>query len=329
MQNSVMLVSKSVHEINFTVTFDANGGVTPIHSMNATVGIKLGELPVPTFGDKYFNGWYTEKTGGSKVTEDSLAGLETIALHAHWIDPIEITWNATANGGTLEENTYKYYPGVSFGVLPKANGPVDKPNLAGWYTTQSEGGEQININSIVPSETTTYYARYNSYNDPIGVVICDTANLYFNLYNHHSDYWGECSVENEEMHWRTGKQDSVYFTGDDSCQYGLSTTVTGPGTFSFYAMASTEGEWDGMVFFMDSITDKWELCDMAMSYVNGERNNQPYVYGGFAYGGMGWSLQSLSIPEGEHTLYLLYVRDAGGSGGENKVWLSGVSWIST
>lgn len=328
MQNSAMLVSRSVHEIAFTVTFDANGGVSPLHSKDAVVGKPLGELPVPTFGDKYFAGWFTGVESGERVTEDTVAGIDVYVLHAHWVDPVEITWNATANGGTLVENSYKYYPGYPFGVLPQATGSVEFPYLDGWYTTQSEGGENITEDSIVPSEPTTYYARYIDYNDPIGAVICPTKNLHFDEFNGWIDeYTGSFGIEENSAFWRTGSQDSVYITGPDLCVYGLKSDVEGPGILSFYAMASTEGGYDGMVFFMDSV-DMNDVTSNESEFVRGNNNNIPYIYA-VANGDCDWREINFEIPNGNHTLYWLYIRDTSVSEGYNKTWLSGVQWRET
>lgn len=70
--------------ITYTVSFDANGGE-----------VKDAELP-NTFDKDYslttasrygytFDGWYTAKTGGSKVTEDTqMTRAENHTLYAHW-----------------------------------------------------------------------------------------------------------------------------------------------------------------------------------------------------------------------------------------------------
>ena len=44
-------------ENSYTVTFDANGGTTPISSKEVTVGLPYGELPTPTRSGYTFKGW--------------------------------------------------------------------------------------------------------------------------------------------------------------------------------------------------------------------------------------------------------------------------------
>ena len=58
----------------YTVSFDANGGTLAAGKEKKTVafGSPYGELPVPGRADYTFLGWYTEKTGGDRVTEDAV-----------------------------------------------------------------------------------------------------------------------------------------------------------------------------------------------------------------------------------------------------------------
>ena len=67
----------------YTVTFDGNGGVPYVTSMT-TIDQKLPELPTATRSGSYsFNGWYTEKNGGTKITMATVFDKDTI-VYAHW-----------------------------------------------------------------------------------------------------------------------------------------------------------------------------------------------------------------------------------------------------
>lgn len=82
----------------YTVTFDANGGSVPPAMAMKTVkyGQAYGELPMPymgymnPFAPMYeFDGWYTDPTGGVKVTEDTIVETtEDHTLYAHWSEVI-------------------------------------------------------------------------------------------------------------------------------------------------------------------------------------------------------------------------------------------------
>ena len=67
----------------YTVTFDGNGGVPSVPSMT-TIDQKLPELPTATHSSRYsFDGWYTEKNGGTKITTATLFDNDT-TVYAHW-----------------------------------------------------------------------------------------------------------------------------------------------------------------------------------------------------------------------------------------------------
>lgn len=67
------------------ISFDPNGGSVSEISMT-TVNQQLLSMPVPERIGYDFDGWYTEKEGGTHVTVSSriYSGDET--LYAHWID---------------------------------------------------------------------------------------------------------------------------------------------------------------------------------------------------------------------------------------------------
>ena len=67
----------------FTVIFDGNGGTPSVGSMTTT-NRKLTSLPSASRSGSYsFDGWYTEKSGGTKVTMDTVFSANT-TVYAHW-----------------------------------------------------------------------------------------------------------------------------------------------------------------------------------------------------------------------------------------------------
>ena len=67
----------------FTVTFDGNGG-TPSAGSMTTTNQKLTSLPSASRSGSYsFNGWYTEKSGGTRITTDTVFSANT-TVYAHW-----------------------------------------------------------------------------------------------------------------------------------------------------------------------------------------------------------------------------------------------------
>ena len=68
----------------FIVTFDAGGG-TPSAGSMTTTNRKLTSLPGASRSGSYsFDGWYTEKSGGTKITTDTVFHAKT-TVYAHWI----------------------------------------------------------------------------------------------------------------------------------------------------------------------------------------------------------------------------------------------------
>ena len=67
----------------FIVTFDGNGG-TPSAGSMTTSNRKLTSLPSASQSGSYsFDGWYTKKSGGTKITTDTVFSANT-TVYAHW-----------------------------------------------------------------------------------------------------------------------------------------------------------------------------------------------------------------------------------------------------
>ena len=76
----------------YTITFNGNGGTPSVTSMT-TIDQKLPELPIATRSGRYsFDGWYTEKNGGTKITTATLFDKAT-TVYAHW------TYTGSTGGG--------------------------------------------------------------------------------------------------------------------------------------------------------------------------------------------------------------------------------------
>lgn len=69
--------------IGYEITFDANGGQCGTTSMYTDTTGKLSALPTPTRGGYTFNGWFTEQSGGTAVTAETVYDKNT-TLYAHW-----------------------------------------------------------------------------------------------------------------------------------------------------------------------------------------------------------------------------------------------------
>lgn len=67
------------------ITLDANEGTVATTSKEVYYGDAFGTLPTPTRDYYTFDGWYTAKNGGEKVTADTVVKeIGDITLYAHW-----------------------------------------------------------------------------------------------------------------------------------------------------------------------------------------------------------------------------------------------------
>lgn len=66
----------------YDVKLDTNGGTADIKTISVLAGEKYGNLPAATRKGYTFKGWYTKKTGGKKVSNDTKAAAGT--LYAGW-----------------------------------------------------------------------------------------------------------------------------------------------------------------------------------------------------------------------------------------------------
>ena len=93
----------------YNITFDANGGsVAPVSATTGNDG-KLTSLPTPTHTSPYmtFDGWYTGKTGDTKVTADTVFTSDT-TIYARWNADyaIEVTLNGYEPGKKVADTTF-------------------------------------------------------------------------------------------------------------------------------------------------------------------------------------------------------------------------------
>jgi len=72
-------------DIRVTVLFNANGGNVSTTSKTVIYGKSYGGLPIPTRSGYSFDGWYTERDGGLRVTEITpVTAKSDHTLYAHW-----------------------------------------------------------------------------------------------------------------------------------------------------------------------------------------------------------------------------------------------------
>ena len=115
----------------FTITFDGNGGTPYVGSMTTT-NQKLTSPPSASRSGSYsFDGWYTEKSGGTKITTDTVFSANT-TVYAHW------TYTGGGGGG--------YNPPVTYYTLRfETGGGSDIPSVREAYNAY------IDLTGYVPT----------------------------------------------------------------------------------------------------------------------------------------------------------------------------------
>lgn len=88
-KTSLIEVDDSMQEV-VTITFQANSGLINENGTDQTTvtreytsGEVYGTLPIPKRSGYVFDGWYTSRTGGTRISESSTV-TTTRTLYAHW-----------------------------------------------------------------------------------------------------------------------------------------------------------------------------------------------------------------------------------------------------
>lgn len=157
----------TVTPASYLVTLDPNGGRVSPTSTAVTIGKKYGPLPTPTRTGYSFDGWYTDQTGDTKVTETTTVGANPPAtLYAHWTaKKYLVTLNA--NGGKIDTTSgqvstksYTATYGSKYNFLPR---PIRTGgyNFDGWYTDQTNGTKVTSATTVTTTKDHILYAHWH------------------------------------------------------------------------------------------------------------------------------------------------------------------------
>ena len=150
----------------YTVTFDGNDGTPSVGSM-ITTKQKLTSLPDASRSKHSFNGWYTEKSGGTKITTDTVFSANT-TVYAHWTHtgdnnpPVNYyTLRFETGGGSAipgVRETYNTYMDLTK-YVPTRHGYT----FVGWYSEQSLVNK---VSDIYLTGDRTVYAGWRAVTTP-------------------------------------------------------------------------------------------------------------------------------------------------------------------
>ena len=153
--------------VTYPVTFNPNGGRVSQASKVVTIGKTYGTLPTPNRTGYSFDGWYTDQTGDTKVTETTTVGANPPAtLYAHWTaKKYLVTLNA--NGGKIDTTSgqvstksYTATYGSKYNFLPR---PIRTGgyNFDGWYTDQTNGTKVDSDTTVTTAKDHILYAHWS------------------------------------------------------------------------------------------------------------------------------------------------------------------------
>ncbi len=143
-----------------TVTFNANGGSVSEASRKVKEDAEYGDLPTPSRNGYTFTGWYTAKSGGSKISSSTIMGKTDTTVYAQWSATAKTyTLSLNANGGSVSESSRKVVEGTAYGTLPTPT--RTGYTFSGWFTAKS-GGTKVSSTTKMGKANATIYAQWTA-----------------------------------------------------------------------------------------------------------------------------------------------------------------------
>ena len=242
----------------FIVTFDGNGGTPSVGSMTTT-NQKLTSLPSASRSGSYsFDGWYTEKSGGTKITTATVFSAKT-TVYAHW------TYTGGGGGG--------YNPPVTYYTLRfETGGGSDVPSVREAYNTY------IDLTKYVPTwrghTFIGWYTERSLMNKVSGVYLTKDMTMYAGWRVDENPGTGANPFTDvSEKDWFYG---DVMFVYENGLMLGTSKTLFSPhGTATRGMMATTLWRMEGSPVpkgknsFTDVEAGKWYADAITWTAENG------------------------------------------------------------
>ena len=317
----VLIYQEGKTQSTQSVTFNVNDG-TSCASREYTVGSTYGSLPTTSKTGYTFDGWYTTSSFSTRVTEGSIVSSSVTTLHAKWT-AISYSVVYSLDGGTHGSNhpSSATYDTAFYVSAPSKTGYT----FAGWTVTSG-------LNTSTAKWGTTSSPSTSLTSSTTKCANGATGNVYFkNLRTTSGSVtltanWTEtptvtlsAALDNTALSFTTGGssswlgQTTITHDGVDAARSGalgnnqtnwLQTTVSGPGTISFWWYASSEVNYDYLEFLVDGSVI-WSISGT---------NNV-------------WTSKSHAIStSGTHTLQWRYRKDDTRYRGEDAGFVDQVTW---
>ena len=146
----------------YTITWDAetNGGTCNTASSSVTDGQAVGTLPEASKEHATFDGWFTEATGGTQVTAETVPTSD-VTYYAHFTDFTQYT--VTWHSATAADNAVQYYAGDDLVMPTDPADCFDSRVFMGWTTSSTytgDGSDLMTTASGTVNSNADYYAVY-------------------------------------------------------------------------------------------------------------------------------------------------------------------------
>lgn len=307
----------------YQVTFDARGGSRVNEKIKAVYNSKFGKLPSSKRKGYKFEGWFTKKQGGAKITAKTKVNItRNITLYAHW-KPVNYTISYYANVEGMKNSNRDFY-NIETKDFTLTEPTLQGYTFEGWYADKAyKKKANIKVKKEYRKDI-TFYAKFteNTYTlqyDPNGgtgtmkVVKCTyskTYELQKNLFTN-GNY--------KFLGWNTDKNGGGNAYADGACISKLCADKNGK--IVLYAQwkkeVSVHRYKDGV-----SIGSIRRVSQKSDLYANGwEYNNKDYT--GFAGSECGAACSSMAVS------YLGVDISPGEICDKSKIEVGGVTqWIS-
>ena len=136
---------------SYTLAFDGNGGKASESSRKVQYGNQYGTLPTATRTGYAFQGWYTARDGGTKVSPSTTMGAADTTLYARWsVNSYTVSFDSDGGSNVPAQK-------VRYGS--KASRPADPTRAGhtfqGWYTSR-DGGSKYDFGTAVTGDVTLH-----------------------------------------------------------------------------------------------------------------------------------------------------------------------------
>ena len=189
---AVCLCTPTAFAAKVIIYFDANGGICTSAAERTNADGQLTSLPTATMEGYTFDGWYTERSGGTKITTDTVFSADT-TLYAHWTrigGGGGSSGGGSAGSGGSSGSTLKVGAGGSTQKVVPGGEPLTAPHTLHFETgggselsgVQGANNAYIDLSEYVPTRQgytfTGWYSDRDLTSKVDGVYLTEDTTVY-------------------------------------------------------------------------------------------------------------------------------------------------------